>query len=1429
MINWPLAADYSMMLQNPQLAFKAAHLRQATIARDKHNLPLGLAGSFAVVYRATLPDGRDIAVRAFTSPNSERTQRYSAIYRYLQHHRLAQYIVDFEYMEKGIRSTDGKFYPLVTMEWVSGATLYEWVHAQCSKRNSTNLRSLAQKWIDLVQHLEDARIAHGDLQHGNVLVCNQLDLMLVDYDCMCVPDLIGRRNLEIGVEPYQHPDRNPDTKLSLQLDRFSAIFIFVALRALAAQPQLWQDFVLRDTYEKLLFRKSDFEAPENSLLCKALASSPDSEVPRLFESLTQLYHEDIGRIPSLREFLFSFNTVRSLISKKQYDEAVALISQHANRKAVPTDLQGPLSEARRRVECRKLIAQHVAAGDERAMARDYRPELLQDYPAAKSVADVAKRAEEVVRILNQMDTARRGADVYELVRLWDTHAALLRSRQCGVKLQTEIESWRKRNQLCRQIQSMLTADVGDIQLRPAWEKLRTLGGHPQLEKQTQQVDLLIQRSEAWHVFTLLSTDVSQDADLRRIKVWSESEQLFRDWTPAEGRRADVAAAQQRVTLVREIEKLTQQPLLVRREQQIVRLGATLPKGYRSRQAERIRTARLRLNAVRQLHDVLKASAGESAIAEAWQSLQQLHGDALVSPEARARFELARQRAPLLRRLKALPKRPPSATDDAILDIWNGRLLDGCREAAPWRQEYERALARRNCLRQLEAAVAAKNDEDICHWSSQPCLSGCTLPKATQDAVQESTNRLQNVNRLLQALVHDNRRDFCDLFDARLIRQFSKKFQPVRDQLVDWTRAEVLTASGVGLKEPVATSGVVQVNSSGRGYRLRWTWPGPRFVTQCVVGLAESDPGPGSDPRELSLPFRDVVSHAMYESAGGCRIIHPQETPPGCQVFIWAMVDLGFTQLASEPLLLGHLNRGRVIVTEITRCPNASIRYTLRTVLMALRPSSGEKASLPIVSLAIVPGPVPLCKPTCRSTTARSSVTCITTCRTTRRPRTVVNTPRQRLPSDWCSFPRYVCRRLVNSRSLLMSAIVRKTLPIASAPTLPTSCCGPSATKAPGGPPWTAPRLWNCPSWVETDDSSITHHLPPKSSLHDFAGGVTSCIDDDTVHRFFTRRSFFPEKLASDPRTRERWVAIGESKRQSLLANALHAFLEVAEQPNQSLVFVIEPEVAVLFFYTLARLVPARIARASHSFSTFESHVERLTTTLAATCFCDNERSDLAAEHYHRGHVLNSFKARPADWQPRQSGYAASAVRLLVEGNWKAVDRCLAEYDSAGATSVKHLHDLDRARELAEGMFDTTAPPGNVAGLPALARRFMAAHIRQAVNDDDGSRLAALHKSEPHAFALLRLIPDLLGHPGGEKARETLLGHVPEPMFPGLLNLDIPVADKVTALAMFGTAVADCPLTCPISGEMPSLAQCPGPRRDAMTWPLHCCRNCPLTL
>jgi hypothetical protein len=64
----------------------------------------------------------------------------------------------------------------------------------------------------LASRLREAGVAHGDLQHGNVLLVpatdtDRLSLKLVDYDGMFVPALTGAQTGEVGHPAYQHPQR----------------------------------------------------------------------------------------------------------------------------------------------------------------------------------------------------------------------------------------------------------------------------------------------------------------------------------------------------------------------------------------------------------------------------------------------------------------------------------------------------------------------------------------------------------------------------------------------------------------------------------------------------------------------------------------------------------------------------------------------------------------------------------------------------------------------------------------------------------------------------------------------------------------------------------------------------------------------------------------------------------------------------------------------------------------------------------------------------------------------------------------------------------------------------------------------------------------------------------------------------------------------
>lgn len=315
---WPRPADFSIMLQNPKIAFKDPDLRMCTIARDNNNAPKACSGAFAVVYKGTYQQGAsrngDIAIRVFSSPSDERQERYLHLCSHLRFN-CPKCLVDFQYLEKGIlHGRSGKWYPIIVMEWVSGEILYNYVRERCHTGDKQGLLRLSEKWIELASELSRAKIAHGDLQHANVMVTDRGELKLVDYDTMSVPALEGRRNLELGVVPYQNPQRTENTLLFPGLDHFSVLFIYVALRALTASPGLWDIYVEPPKnylyYDKLLIRETDLQNPSGSNLIRDLRRSPDLQVRKFTELLIGYWKSKLSDIPPLDTLISDWEKVQ---------------------------------------------------------------------------------------------------------------------------------------------------------------------------------------------------------------------------------------------------------------------------------------------------------------------------------------------------------------------------------------------------------------------------------------------------------------------------------------------------------------------------------------------------------------------------------------------------------------------------------------------------------------------------------------------------------------------------------------------------------------------------------------------------------------------------------------------------------------------------------------------------------------------------------------------------------------------------------------------------------------------------------------------------------------------------------------------------------------------------------------------------------------
>ena len=289
---WPTARNYAEAVQCPAVCFEEPALKRMLAAVDRLGMPLVTSGQFAYVFKLN-PEGAGeeaLAVRCFRGYLGDRAERYSALDAHLEAHRINA-LPRFKYLPRGILVT-GRRYPVLVMEWVEGPTLDVYLDEAVSRREA--LTHLADEWLRLVAALSEAEVAHGDLQHGNIIV-ERGQLRLVDLDGMYVPALEGFRASEVGHRHYQHPARDI-THFSRDTDNFSALVVYLSLISLAARPELWREH--HD--ENLLFTRADFTDPDASVLfqkieaigeeharlaaaLKLAARSHPSETPRLTE------------------------------------------------------------------------------------------------------------------------------------------------------------------------------------------------------------------------------------------------------------------------------------------------------------------------------------------------------------------------------------------------------------------------------------------------------------------------------------------------------------------------------------------------------------------------------------------------------------------------------------------------------------------------------------------------------------------------------------------------------------------------------------------------------------------------------------------------------------------------------------------------------------------------------------------------------------------------------------------------------------------------------------------------------------------------------------------------------------------------------------------------------------------------------------------
>ncbi|WP_433672433.1 hypothetical protein ACQP06_12910 [Nocardia sp. CA-136227] len=260
----PSLREYQLAVQHPHIAFRNdSELASGTLRQDRWGMPKVASGGFATTFQVNTAHLR-WAVRCFhkNAPGDRRLfDRYHCISEFIRDNPQLDFLVPVEYRPDGVL-VHGMPFPTVRMGWVDGAPLGVWLAdwARQPDLDPADIDAVRLSVAVAARMLRELGVAHGDLQHGNIIVRSDLSIRLIDYDGMYLPELAGLGPIEEGHRNYQHPERR--NHYDATLDEFAAAGLDLALSACALRPDLLDRF--GGTGENLLFQAADYANPDQS-------------------------------------------------------------------------------------------------------------------------------------------------------------------------------------------------------------------------------------------------------------------------------------------------------------------------------------------------------------------------------------------------------------------------------------------------------------------------------------------------------------------------------------------------------------------------------------------------------------------------------------------------------------------------------------------------------------------------------------------------------------------------------------------------------------------------------------------------------------------------------------------------------------------------------------------------------------------------------------------------------------------------------------------------------------------------------------------------------------------------------------------------------------------------------------------------------------
>ena len=245
------------------------------------NEPVMTSGNFAVVLKMQNPKtGETFALKCFTQEQDGRAEAYRQIMEEMRYVR-SPYFLNLQYIERGIWAGDydwDECFPVVLMPWVEGEPLDQHI-IRLARTNPERLHLVAYEFSVMASWLVNQPFAHGDIKPDNILVRADGSMVLVDYDGLFVPSMLGAPSREAGTPAFRHPNR-PTMPFDERIDDFPLASINLSLYLIALKPGLLQKYGAKD---RLLFTETDYQnLSQCKLLKDILALCHDAQLQRLY-------------------------------------------------------------------------------------------------------------------------------------------------------------------------------------------------------------------------------------------------------------------------------------------------------------------------------------------------------------------------------------------------------------------------------------------------------------------------------------------------------------------------------------------------------------------------------------------------------------------------------------------------------------------------------------------------------------------------------------------------------------------------------------------------------------------------------------------------------------------------------------------------------------------------------------------------------------------------------------------------------------------------------------------------------------------------------------------------------------------------------------------------------------------------------------------